>query len=194
MYFKNNKICFIHIPRTSGTNFEHILGFHDHKEWRTSNYENLFGLDKKTRIMLQHATYSQILNINPTFLKDIIVTIVRHPYTRVHSLYKYFKKHDNIDDFLDMLENGRIESYFYQQQYKYLYNNNSLIDCDIIRFEHFTEDFNLFKKKYNLNIKNIFNEKLQKNKFEKVTNSLTDKQKQRIKNLYKKDFELFNYS
>jgi hypothetical protein len=193
MYFKNNKICFIHIPRTSGTNFEHILGFHDHKVWRTPNYENLFGFDKNNKIMLQHATYSEILNINSTFLDNTIVTIVRHPYTRVHSLFKYFKKHEKIDDFLDFLENGRIQSYFYQPQYKFIYNNNSIINCDILKFEHFTEDFNAFKKKYNLDIKINFNEKLQKNKFEKITNSLTNQQKQRIKNLYKKDFELFNY-
>jgi hypothetical protein len=146
MLLKNGKIFFIHIPRTSGKNLEKILGFNDHHLWKDGNINNFFGYHNN--LMLQHATYSQIIKLNPDMLLNkIIITIIRNPITRIYSLYNYFKKYNNFDDFLTHLENGEINNYFYQPQYKYLINNNKLIKCNIIYFENFINDGIRIKEK-----------------------------------------------
>lgn len=195
MLLENNTIFFIHIPRTSGTNFEKILGFNDHHKWGEGNMSIWFGLNKKLNIMLQHATISQIMQYDPDIISNkIIITIIRNPITRIYSLYNYFKNFTNFDSFLEYLENGEINHYFFQPQYQYLQHNNELIECDIIYFENFRNDLTKIKEKYNFEIEINFDENKQKDKLNKILNILNDEQIKRIKILYEKDFELFGYN
>ena len=95
-----NNILYVHIPRTGGTHFERLLGFKDHHLWPNGPGSKVYGFDPETimgwhkelKMMSQHATYEQMIKHN--FIKNpnnhIKVSIVRNPYPRTVSLYKYF--------------------------------------------------------------------------------------------------------
>ena len=125
-----NGILFIHIPRTSGTTFEKDLGFKGHydkpacghREWGAD--ENLImGWSKKRKLMLQHITLQEIkdLNLVDDYDKALKVTIVRNPYTRAVSLFKYFQNRwKSFIEFLHFLQNCENIPYFFKSQYEYL--------------------------------------------------------------------------
>ena len=90
---------FIHIPRTGGTHFEKLLGFEGHNSpprCGSANYpvnhEEIMGWDRKLGVMLQHATYSEMIKHDLYSPKEklITVSIVRDPYQRTVSLFKYY--------------------------------------------------------------------------------------------------------
>lgn len=196
---KTKNILFVHIPRTAGTHFEiKGLGFSGHGKGKCgtvkygANYEEIMGWDRKTKLMLQHATYSEMIKHN--FIeKDnnlIKISIVRNPYPRAVSLYNYFggqNKHDSFENFLIKLEGGRIKGYFYMPQYKYLEGG----EFNLIKFENFEQDIELINKKFNLNIKCNFNSG--RHDKDKVSKFLTKQNVEKINNLYCKDFEAFDY-
>ena len=206
MIFRSLGLLYIHIPRTGGTTFERMLGFTDQFStdpvsgkpyWSVPDYERIFGWDDKTKIMLQHATLSEI-EAHADILGDIRdlkkVAIVRNPYYRVHSLYLYHHKELTFDTFLDELEKDLINNYFYQPQFKFLSTGGDRIDVDfIIRFENIVNDIRKMQQDYNIQFKIDFDEERQKNKAAKLDGAITENQKSRIRNLYKKDFELFAY-
>ena len=199
---KKGNILYIHIPRTAGTHFEKALGFKGHdspprcgSQAYGASYEDIMGWDKKTRIMLQHASYLQL--VEHGFISDpndlIKVTIVRNPYDRAISLFKYFggeNKWNNFDNFLNHLESGGINGYFYMPQWKYLRGT----EFNVIKFENFLLDVKAFKKKHNLRFRITFNsEKHSKsknifNKYYKTVDTI-----QRVNKLYRKDFGLYDY-
>jgi hypothetical protein len=194
MKFNKYSLFFIHIPRTGGTTLEKILGFRNHYSWKRPDYQNIFGYDKKKKIMLQHATYQQIIKneYNPQNYK--IITIIRNPYYRVMSLYKYVARKESLDKFLNKIEKYLQYDYFYQPQYKYLINEKGEINIDeIVRFENYEEDLKKIKEKYNLDINISFDTNKQLNKKKAIDSVLTEEQKLIIQRIYKKDFELFGY-
>ena len=206
-----NNILFIHIPRTGGTHFEEILGFKNlsqmlrdrdgpgYKHWG-SDRETLMGWDKELNIMLQHATYKQLINNelineNNNYLK---VSIVRNPYPRVFSLFLYFggdTKWGSFDEFLDRLESKKLAiRYFYLSQYEYLSFKSNIVIDNIIRFENYKDDAEKFKDKYNLDINITFQTALQDEKFNRVISTYYNKERcKKVENIYAKDFEVFNY-
>ena len=199
---KSGNILYIHIPRTAGTHFEKALGFKGHDTPPRcgsvaygANYEEIMGWDKKTRIMLQHITYEQLVKHNFISVDNDLIkcTIVRNPYHRIVSLYKYFggeNKWNNFDNFLNHLESGGINGYFYMPQWKYLQST----EFNIIKFENFLPDVQAFKKKYNLRFRITFDSekhtkyKITFNKYYKTIDTI-----QRVNKLYRKDFGLYNY-
>ena len=196
---KIRNIIFIHIPRTSGTNFERCLGFEGHdKEPRCgsknygANYKELMGWDKKTKTMLQHLTYKQMLErkyIDED--NDLIkISIVRNPYDRIISLYKYFggkKKWESFEKFLNYIEEQGRNYYFYKPQFKYLEG----CDFNLIKFESFQQDLEAINKKLDLDIKCDFDTK----RHEGRDNSsyLTKENLVKINEIYKKDFINYGY-
>ena len=200
---KKGNLLYIHIPRTAGTHFERALGFKGHDKaprcgsWPYgANYEEIMGWDTKTRIMLQHITYEELIKHNFISADNDLIkcTIVRNPYHRTVSLFKYFggeAKWKNFENFLLFLETGGINSYFYMPQWKYIQGAT----FDIIKFEDFLPSVKAFKKKHNLTFNISFRSAEQSEKSKKIFNKYYKSQNilNRVESLYLKDFSLFDY-
>lgn len=200
---KTDKLIYIHIPRTAGTHFEKALGFKGHDKAPRcgsvaygANYNEIMGWDKRTRIMLQHATYKELVKnrfIDPN--NDLIkVTIVRNPYHRAISLFKYFggeSKWKNFENFLSQLEKGTINGYFYMPQWKYIHGGK----FDVIKFENFLPDIEAFKNKHSLKFNISFKGEELAEKSKRAFNKYYKSQDvlNRVESLYMKDFDLFDY-
>tara|TARA_Y100000389_G_C17462626_1_gene522990 strand:- start:540 stop:1187 length:648 start_codon:yes stop_codon:yes gene_type:complete len=213
MKFDNDKVIFIHIPRTAGTYIERQLckKYNCVKKWPVPNEKNLFGLYKindDNYLTLQHLTIKemikyQFINKNPE--DQFIFTIIRNPYDRVVSLYKnWFKRYETLDIFLDELKklnldkyqhNGIVTNnknfnyknmtsnlseikYFVLPQYYYI-DNNENYKVNIIKYD----EIESLNEILNLNVKYIKSE----------NKNLTEIQKNKIYNIYKIDFDQFNF-
>ena len=210
-------IVFIHIPRTAGSYVEENLSkkYNCIREWPKPNIDNLFGLYKinnNNYLTLQHLTLNEMIKynfINKNIDRQFIFTIIRDPYDRIISLYKnWFNRYKTLDIFLDEIEklnlddyqhNGIITKneqfnhinmtqnlsdikYFVLPQYYYI-SNNVNYKVNIIKYKEI-ETLNTI---LNLNLK--FKEKEKENK-----NILTNSQKNKIYNIYKIDFDKFNFA
>lgn len=68
---KNNRVGFIHIPKTGGTSVQNWLN-------------HVYGRDN-----CKHFPHHRLSEISKEFLKDTIFTVVRNPYDRALSIYFY---------------------------------------------------------------------------------------------------------
>jgi hypothetical protein len=215
MKFKNNdkNVVFIHIPRTAGTYIEDDISrrYNIHKEWPKPNTDILFGLlqlKDNQFLTLQHLTLKEMIKFEFLTDKDSeIFTIIRNPYDRIISLHKnWFNKYNTLDEFLDKLISMKLDDYpfngietekknfdylnmtdniddikyFVLPQYYYITQDNNDYSVDVIKYE----DMEKLNQKYGINLKynNTQN-----------TYNFTDSQREKIYNIYRKDFENFNY-
>lgn len=206
---KLRNILFIHIPRTGGTHFEKLLGFKGHdtpprcgsKDYPV-NHKEVMGWDRDLGLMLQHATYLEVVKhklYDPSKEKLKTVSIVRDPYQRTVSLFKYFggdKKWGSFRDFLKLLSSDLYAKYFYYPQQKYLFYNGELSVSNLIRFENYTEDAQKFSDENNLNLKISFNSEMQKQKREKNLKTFYQNSEHvdMVNRIYARDFESLGYS
>lgn len=216
MKFNNDLIVFIHIPRTSGSYIETELckKYNCILDWPKPNLENLFGLHKVNNnnyFTLQHLTLKEMLKydfINKNIDDQFIFTVIRNPYDRILSIYRYgFSKCFNtFDKFLDAIEKLHLENYeysgiitenenfdyknmlsnisdikyFFLPQYYYIADNSNC-KVNIIKYEEIEK----LNEILGINLK--FNQKA--NKY-----NLSESQKNKIYEIYKIDFENFNFT
>lgn len=151
--------------------------------------------------------------INKNVNRQFIFTIIRNPYDRVLSLYKnWFTKYKTLDLFLDEIEkldldnyqhngivierkdfnyknmtsNLRDIKYFVLPQY-YFIDNNENYKVNIIKYEKFEILNKILKLKPKFKLE--FKKKNKNNK-----KNLTKSQKNKIYNIYKIDFDKFNFA
>ncbi len=210
---KKNNLLYIHIPRTGGTHFEKLLGFKGHSlpagylsrcgtVKYGANHEEIMGWDSSVRIMLQHATYGQVVEHDFYDPKEnaITVSIIRNPYQRAVSLYKYFGGDKKWGSFVEFLDVDLTDRYFYYSMYDYLCFNRRLYNRGIaiknlIRFENYKEDAQKFSDENNIGLNVTFNSDERDKKIEMVLNEYY-KDEDAIKGvnkLYAIDFDTFNY-
>lgn len=193
-----NKLIFIHIPKCGGTSIEAALD---------TQYElNGYGLENKKAIQhYEWKDYKNKLGSN-IFNNYYKFSICRHPYTKVISDYFWLKytvhfQYDNFqektfDQYLNYCEYivknklynlTNVHDHF-KPQYTYTFNeNNKLMVNELFRFEAFNYIKEFMKNKFNVNV-NHLNKKVI-NKEIKLTLS----QKNKIYEIYKKDFTLLEY-
>lgn len=174
----NNKLLFIHIPKTGGTS---ILNKLDQSMWKKTIYgghDPLFVLEKNN-------------NVQDSFS----FCVVRNPYKRTFSYYEHFKRVNNLDySFLEFLESIK-KKYFFKltpmilfPQSFYVYGSNGEISVNkIYKYENFTEiemDLNLKFKK--LNIGNYNKEDYKNAYLDKNSINL-------VRDLFSVDFINFDY-
>lgn len=98
----NNKLIFIHIPKTGGTSIEHTLGLLDKDHLFSFKRsvismpeiaENFQGLEKNIILSItpQHLTSCHLQKIVKNYDLYTKFTIIRNPYDRVVSEYHYIK-------------------------------------------------------------------------------------------------------
>lgn len=192
-YIKEHNLIFIHIPKTGGTSIEKKFGMYH--QW---DYDKL--IHRRQEVINdvltapQHWTPNLIIDKlgKAVYDKCIKFTVVRNPYHRVLSEYFYKTRNSNLNKFND----------WFFDYYSCIDNDHKLpqhyfVDDSIdfiARTETLQSDFDLFVKKYNLNIdsklphvnKSLYNTR-------NTIYSLNQNAISKINEIYKKDFELFNY-
>lgn len=186
----NKKISFIHIPKTGGSSIQKI------------------NKDNKIFNIYDHSIYN-----NKNLLKNdynIKFTIVRNPYARLVSAFFYLKngggqneldlsykkkldKYNTFDEFVENLNYNIIyEILHLVPQFEYLIDNNELLYTNILYLENINNDFKNFCFKYDL--KNLNFPITNTSKHDNYKYYINKKDtRNKIYNLYKKDFELLNY-
>lgn len=194
VYCSKRKIIFIHIPKNAGTSFEHYLGLtglssgHGIKNGKAQHH--FLWPDYKSRMGETYDIYFKF-------------TICRNPYMRFISVYNWCRipgqgarAYKSIDNFIDFCEKRIKDNYFtgsvYDDhiipQYKFVYDDEDNLMVDYVgRFENLDETVQVLEEKFDI-----------KKKFPHMNKDgrkrvLSEEQKERIYNLYKKDFELFGY-
>lgn len=218
----SNSLKFLHIPKNAGTSIEKV-GYEQgilwgYKEWTKNNkqgeriydFHKLFKHNspwihkltnleaKNNRCFPWHLPLND-LDLNIYSKDDKIFTIVRNPYTKIVSSYKYGTKNPTKDD-LNIFIHQKLSN-FEKNKYwnschilpQYEYTENSKIKIDyILKFENMDNDFIDLMKKNNINITEL--PKKNSSKKPVSVSDLTQESKDLIYKVYKKDFELFGYN
>ena len=192
----DKKCIFIHIPKTGGTSIEQYISDHGRHYLRYLGIMNNRSAHHFTAIELRKQVY-QIFNYYYKF------SIVRNPYDRLLSEYYWtpiqgigYKAGKDRSYFLYHVQNiVHNKKYFetiyhdhFIPQYMFIYEGKKLLVDQLFKYEDLEWVSQYLKRK--LDIKRDF-PLLNKTNIQKV--EWTEVQKNKIYNLYKKDFELFGY-
>lgn len=207
---------FIHIPKNAGTSIENIAkkkniewGF---LEWIKKGYKtgsNIFKIqtpwiykpnNKEYDIQSNCFPWHQIPDeLGREFIDkdDELFCVVRNPYTKIVSAYKYSHKNPTkkgLNEFIkDKLNNFEKNKYWNGCHIlpQHLYTHGKIKCNHILKFENLKPEFDSKMKEFNLD--------LQIEKVDNKSNSklsmkdLDTESKKLIYKIYKKDFKLFNY-
>lgn len=204
-YSDTHKIIFIHIPKCAGTYIEKHLGMF-------RNRASLFGSDSNGDF-LQHMTMSEFSILkNPSDYFSF--AFVRNPYTKLVSDFFWCKgwfKHKwaipsetgkgfrSFEQFINFIEkhinycndnNKRIWSHWRPMTH-FVFNNGSKVVDFIGKHENFTEDYTVICQMNNIKIPDNLNKKSTADTYMEL---YTPELKNKVYNLYKDDFEQFDYS
>lgn len=193
----NNKYFFISKPRCASTYiYEGLTNWNDKIHGNKQYY---------------HITADNMKHIfKNKYNSSFSFAVIRHPYELVLSWYNEHKK-DRYEEATKQFYNISLDDWIEKgcpthwthtsfnplYQYKWICDNDDkLIVSYLIRMENFNNDINSVYEQINKFLpKNITIESIQNTRRNESNNNivLNEKQKQQIYNLFKKDFELFNY-
>ena len=193
---KNNKIVFIHNPKTAGTAIHKTL-------LKYNSFEVNWGI--KNGIDTAHLTVTQALTLNKFDQSYFKFSCVRNPYSRAISSYleaqKNYKLNLSFKNYLDCIRDKKytLDYRFIhgRPQYDFLFSKNYLQVDYIMKFENIEEDY---KKLYEIKLNKlgeflpliIDNKSNQKNKMN-IINSLDNKTIHKINKVYDIDFKTLQY-
>jgi hypothetical protein len=189
---------FIHIPKNAGTTIENIANEKNIKWGR-------FKPEHKKTVLNKNCTYwhtpPKYFNNNSLYKKDETFCVIRDPYDRIVSEYKYRnnKKKHSPTHMNEWIQNNLIPLNYvdggmnchFIPQYHYIYDDNDKQTCNhILNFNNLSNDFNNMTKKYNIDLQ-LSKSRKDNNTINSVTvNDLNDDTKQLIKTVYYKDFDI----
>ena len=196
MPFYKNNVLFIHIPKTSGTYIEEKL--------KKYEIDNNYGYVKSLSTYRQHLTYKQYCEIYGNKINEcFIFTIIRDPFDRLYSAYKQ-RFHSNSDhQLIEMMNSINFEDFVINKLENILNRNNTykgnithiLPQCEfiknsmnnvkLIKYDNLNSLSEILTN-YNLSTDIKFNNK------NKYINEYSDIMIEKIKFLYKEDFDLYN--
>lgn len=205
-YFPKTKILFVHIPKCGGTSINELLyktsdielynGILNNKRIYKTKYPLKKGKKKPNFSQEQHYTAKELYNYNIPYNHSF--TVVRNPYTRVISMWKYQNKHP--DWFNSNIYKVEKDINIFIENLYNLYKKNKLYtirhNCPQTYFIYDNEDKLMVEKVYYLEeTTHLFGKKLEiYNKIRKDDIPITKKSYEYIKEIYSKDFELLGYS
>jgi hypothetical protein len=193
-------LIFIHIPKTGGSYISNQLD---------KSAENVLTNRIYHHNISRHYTLEDIqsfneIRINSTF----IFTLIRNPISKIISTYYFFKNckilFPEMDMYLDFVEKTMSEKTYLDYNYLMSFLKENRIDLnhfrpqvefvqsEILRIHCYRlesqlkEISDLLSSKYSVDISQL---NFRNNHFDKIT----DSQKERIRDLYKEDFDYFNY-
>lgn len=195
-----HNLFFIHIPKCAGTTIEKALDLQ-----KSECFFSKTRFDNILNISPQHFSYKD-LRIIFQLKKFKLFTIVRNPYDRIVSEYKYIQKSENeywadfknlnFDLFIEqifLLDEDKRSNLFdnhFKSQYSFIEEGEDVIK--IFKYENLQESFDWLNSvtKSNLSFSHERNsEKMHYSfyyKYRKTIDTITE--------LYKKDLEYFNYT
>ena len=170
-----------------------------HGVWPEPQEESLWGMgiprNGKNKLTMQHMTYREICQLHGIDTGFKTVSIVRNPIHRVISLYYYWNeknKWNTLNDFLKYVKVHIKNRRHWWSQYDYLHDENGNINIDhLLRFEELPENFSVLHPE--LDIPCYMNKEIMIEKEIRNIDLLNDESLELIYEIYKKDFEIFNY-
>lgn len=203
--FENSeKLMFIHIPKTAGTSVETYAKTHNIKWGRHVKYPRPV---KKVSAPYWHIPPKYFNRNNSPYKGKILFAIVRNPYERIISEYKYRneifpknkknvnKKNVNKKNLNEFIHNAEI---IYDKNNfcfdGHLLPQNEFVDSktEILKIENLDKEFSNLMKKYNYPDKKL-------GKSFKTSTNLSVKDLDRksiniVNNIYHEDFNNFGYT
>ena len=190
--FYKSKTVFIHIPKTAGVSLLKAIYGDVTLEGHRSFYFNSIALNIKNE-------------------EYFSFTFVRNPWDRLYSSYKFLEKGGvNIHDknayemylsqyksFEDFVINGLDKKIIYKithfiPQSEFMCNNKGVVLVDYVgRFERLNQDIITLSKQLK---KKVIMEHHNFNLKQDYTNIYTDGMIEKVRNIYKKDIDIFNYN
>ena len=207
MIFHEHKAIFLHVGKTAGSAIENFFA-PAQRDPSITDHKNLFGLDYHRKIYLQHATLETVRSIAPPriYKKYFKFSFVRNPFERAVSVFNY-----NIHFFQEKLASFRefvlhlpfrcpIETArgggHTCRQVDYVFDENGEQIDFVGKFEDL--DLELARLATCLGLKDSIVLPPPPNRYPYIgTASLADFDDQTIRviqNVYRKDFERFEYS
>lgn len=193
---------YIHIPKTAGLFINSRIS--ESKTTSkiltpfvyTQNYDSLLSSHPTISFVRNHLQLSNDTRIG-------FVTTVRNPYDRIYSLWKWSRKfgsstrldftnvEENFEDFVISLGNGKYDVYYFMQKQISFLNGGEDRHVKIIKFENLNTEGKTFFEENGVTWSN-----LKVNAIPKINyiDAYTTISKNIVKEKYKEDFELFNYS
>ncbi|WP_419227548.1 sulfotransferase family 2 domain-containing protein [Alteromonas marina] len=191
-YMCKHNCIFIHIPKAAGTSVLHALsGSTEHVQRDHCSAFNFKSADKKR------------------FERSFKFAFVRHPVDRLLSVHRYLlsggngtnnkrlsalinSEYNQFDDFvLKYLDSMRLHTeVLFRPQFSFLCNEYYEVMVDFVgKYERIDEDFKVVADKLDLSTT------LPKSNVSKLSNGsdVSDNVREKIFDLYSKDFELFKY-
>ncbi|MFC1867177.1 sulfotransferase family 2 domain-containing protein [Thermodesulfobacteriota bacterium] len=206
------KVIFVHIPKTSGTYIENILGMHGDLEKVGLEDTKQGGFGPHNNHLwgggYQHCSIKELFNIlnKDIFDNYIKFTVVRHPYTRILSeiawkigykswISKGKKMPINILNeelnkiYSNFKKNNKFSDIHLMSQSDYIMMDGKIAVDKIFKFEKH-EDIKKFLSSLGADTKQ--QKRMATDKYEESV-YLTKDNKSKIYEMYKKDFEYFSY-
>ena len=193
------KIIFVHIPKTGGSSVETLL--------TDNGYFELDLLGVRNGRAQHHLTAYELLTLfGQSYFNYFKFAFVRNPYDKFLSEYYWckqpgigFKSKQSFDDFIkfveDVVKNNKYFKYIdndhFIPQYHYLFYNKKILVGNVYKFEDINIVLPMLKEKFKINAEIPHLNKSVNSTSNKIV--LTDEQKEKIYNLYKIDFDVFNY-
>ena len=198
MFDPQNRILFIHIPKTGGTSIERAMGANLPP---LGLAKSLMGWGGKHRSWRQHLTIAEIKKFYKTIdLHNCFkFTIVRNPWDRMVSSFRWEQRgfRRNRSKAPSNFKEFTISPRWYNKQHSkhqldFITNENLKIEVDFIgRFENLQEDFNTALVKGDALPKKLPHKNKTKRKH--YTEYYDDETKQIVAEKYAKDIEYFGY-
>lgn len=216
MPFVNDKVFFIHIPKTGGSFVEYQLNITEHPTHKQPNSVNpvkkflkkknneaarLRGFGAITgRYVLQHTTLQELLDFNfvcqDNFDKLTFFAVFRDPLERIHSAYKYWSdtKTKSFNDFVEEFRcsNGIAFGFDLLQHLKpqcsFVNLRTGKARIEWLQFDNLTSELDRFCTKHQIKASNKSTAKINATKEIKI--ELSNNNTDFLKEFYKEDYNL----
>ena len=204
------KIIFIHIPKCAGSSIKDFYFDKPSYDWKTPDYECLYGWCPERKIHLQHATPKQLIETELITLEDwnhyYKFAFVRNPWDRAYSDYLWIKKDRNVrgsfksyiqkkGSFKDVLNNNNTMNYrgdhlIAQSEFA----NDERYPLDFIgKFENLKSDIKHINDQLGINSEFSKHSKRNTKKLSHYSKFYTNSNVELVQSLYSEDIKQFNY-
>ncbi|MGR7812012.1 sulfotransferase family 2 domain-containing protein [Lacinutrix undariae] len=211
MISHKHKIIFIHVPKCAGTSIKDYYFDTPNLDWKTPNYEQLYGWCPKRKLHMQHATPKELLETELITEKDwstyFKFAFVRNPWSRSYSDYIWIQKDrqvtGNFKDYLmakgpfkSVLSDNSQKTYrgdHLTAQVDYVADQNYPLDF-VGKFETLQDDIKKINKilgkfsPFDVHAKNNT-----KHKLSHYSEFYTKTNQKLIEKIYQKDIEVLDY-
>ncbi|MFW6008715.1 MAG: sulfotransferase family 2 domain-containing protein [archaeon] len=209
MISNKKRFIFVHIPKTGGNSITTALDqYSDDKLMYVrpnsdGMYDGISVFNKKFNKIRKHSKLNEIeqyYDLNKYFK----FSVVRNPWDKILSWYFYHEKFNNIknfDEFLDLIfikkevpKVSKDDISWYESQISFLKDKSGKINIDyIIKFENFSNDFEILCDKLKINKIELPHTNKSKNSEIDYREFYNEKQKDFVGEIYIEDIEYFKY-